>query len=308
MPPISKIPKQVVQEKIFNNPTLSNTASSVPVIKKKKNIEKTKHDVPINRKSVVSYKQEHVSVPITDIHCFINTNNTTVIDSYTKQVVKYQIGKKMYAQPQKRVQMWVTAKKTADFSSFDVTTNHGKMFKVHKKHFKEKNMMVDDINFKYLQWPIRASTPTHSVCDSTILAGHLDTAIIDGLEEDAMNKTAADTNDNSDDEMLNKYINTFTSRPAVKVDMAAHKLPENKEKYCTDWMKKCDGVSTTNSDVAPSLYAPSVAMSDSLMNVTSVSRNVSPVAVSLNTKPNLFEKGRGINNLNTFKGMVFQRN
>ena len=50
----------------------------------------------------------------------------------------------------------------------------------------------------------------------------------------------------------------------------------DKHKYCNDWIERNEGVSANSMDAPPSLYEPSVALSDSLMNITSISQNACP--------------------------------
>ena len=75
--------------------------------------------------------------------------------------------------------------------------------------------------------------------------------------------------------------------------------------YCKDWMQKEEGVSTTNSDDPPSLYAPSVALSDSLLNETSVSCNHALVTVSVPKITKMSQKGRGIQITKDYSNTVF---
>ena len=67
-------------------------------------------------------------------------------------------------------------------------------------------------------------------------------------------------------------------------------------------MAKEYGVPTDNCDVPPSLYAPSVALSDSLLDVTSVSHNVSPFPHTQTKRESL---GRGISTYNKYQNTAF---
>ena len=75
-----------------------------------------------------------------------------------------------------------------------------------------------------------------------------------------------------------------------------------KNMYCTDWMSKQHGISMTNCDAPPSLYAPSVALSDSLSDVTSVLCNAPPQTSYPKPKLNL---GKGINFSTKNENMTF---
>ena len=234
--------------------------------------------------TLTTHTMDKCSVPSKDVQCYISTNvNDT--DSYTKHFVKSQISKKIYAWPEKHLNMHVTPNKCAE--DFGMKTNFTSIgVKINKKHFKEKIMDIDDIDVESLARPMRSSTPTLSISGSTILAGHLDWSL-DELDDDnsTLNKveTGSDDNTDSDDEMFQQYLQRPRQRSAHsnKQQTPEKKNPETQistnDKYRNDWIKKEEGVSTNNCDAPPSLYVPSVALSDSLMDITSVSRNVTPV-------------------------------
>ena len=153
--------------------------------------------------------------------------------------------------------------------------------KLNVKHFIEKKKTtVDDIDLEFLQRPMKCSTPTPSVDNSTILAGHLDISITDiaSTMDDKEEIGLADMPDlDNDDDIFTPYISAIkrkssTTKPVPKLSEV--ETSSDKNTYCSDWIVKNDGVSTNNADAPPSLYDPSVALSDSLMNITSVSRNI----------------------------------
>ena len=79
-------------------------------------------------------------------------------------------------------------------------------------------------------------------------------------------------------DMKSKYLD--------KVEEARQKKKRNitPEEHCIEWMGENSGICTNNGEEAPSLYAPSVKLSDSILDVTSVSRNVcQPKQGMLNT-------------------------
>ena len=144
---------------------------------------------------------------------------------------------------------------------------------------------------------MRSSTPTPSTDGSTILAGHQDI----GLNEDYLEDTKwyDETGSLFQDETLQSSTEDV-SRPATpqkiiqkeenvvetpqkiiqkEENMVENDLePQSKIMYCNDWVQNESGVSTNNTDIAPSIYAPSISLSDSLLDVTSISRSVpSPV-------------------------------
>ena len=108
--------------------------------------------------------------------------------------------------------------------------------------------MIEDIDFEALQRPMRASTPAPSINDtSTIVAGHLDFSIGD--------------------------LESTVCKQEEKDEMIEDLHIDTKAAYCADWMDNQEGISTTNSDPPPSLYASSVSLNDSLLDETSISRN-----------------------------------
>ena len=144
--------------------------------------------------------------------------------------------------------------------------------------------MISDIDGMELR-PIRSSTPTPSIGTSTILAGNIDVSL-DGhdLDTSLEQMTTADDNfeDLENDELFKPYMEAALRRSNMKATARKNRdtpiLGSSKNNYCSDWIEKNEGVCTNNLDAPPSLYEPSVALSDSLLNVTSVSRNVTPQA------------------------------
>ena len=219
-------------------------------------------------------------MPINDVRCYI-ANTSTDLDSYSKKLVAYQIGQKIYVQPEKKVTMHVTPKKSSDAVLNEDSTHPSmlkrsklakeKVIKVNIKHIREKTLTVDDVDLEYLQKPIRSSTPTPNISSSTILAGHLDVSILETFEATHEHTEAEDTDDDDSDDFLQQYMTKKKPSPSP-VTCLQKKDPHiaASNTYCKDWMDKQQGVSSTNSDVPPSLYAPSVAISETLMDVTSV--------------------------------------
>ena len=121
---------------------------------------------------------------------------------------------------------------------------------------------------------MHASTPTPSLPESTILAGHLDLSMIDEIDT-TQHSIAEDIDKNEDsasDDFLDQYLRKIPTQGAK-----VHSTPKpqedktTKQNYCNDRMKRNSGVSITNSDQPPSLNEPGVALSDSLLDLTSVS-------------------------------------
>ena len=94
--------------------------------------------VDANNTNLVTEKNEHRSGPINDIVCYIN-KNVTDIDSYTKNVICYQINKKIYSQPVKRVNMRVTPKKS-DAVFERITQVKPKALRINFKHILKKRI------------------------------------------------------------------------------------------------------------------------------------------------------------------------
>ena len=189
-------------------------------------------------------------VPTNDVKCFLSTNIKT--DLAMKKKLYYQISRKIYNKPA------IPEKKSPEKRSEDklrtpvtesVQAHEQPMpFTFNSQHFSSKKMEIDDLDVAVLGRPMRSSTPTPSV-GGTILAGHLDYY----AEHEA---------DISKD--LKIHDNT-TSKPTENKNM------EPKLKYCNEWMHNEKGVSSTNIDKPPSLYEPSVQLSDSLLDITSIS-------------------------------------
>lgn len=102
----------------------------------------------------------------------------------------------------------------------------------------------------------------------------------------------------STDKLLKQYI-TKKYPTTVKPRNLQKKDLEQKDKYnyCKDWMAHEDGISSTNSDIPPSLYAPSLNFSDSLLDLTSISRN--------NINKGEDTKSRGIDRFDSYKNIKF---
>ena len=158
---------------------------------------------------------------------------------------------------------------------------HEKVVKINIKHFKEKRMRVDDIDVNSLPRPIRSSTPTPLTDTLTIMAGNLDILLEDEhmestLDEYAMVEPNLPISDELDsDESLKKYITVHKTKPKTPASASGQfESNASKEEYCKGWVQQQQGVSTNNGDAPPSLYASSINLADSLMDITSVSRNV----------------------------------
>ena len=185
-----------------------------------------------------------------------------------------------------------------------------KGLKVNLKHFSDKCMKIDDIDVEAIGRPMRSSTPTPSISGSTILAGHLDYSLdaFDDLDSTlhTQEKSAdSDENDSERDEFFNQYLppsqrKQLAAKPKAVIketasDHDSKTTIPNKNNYCEDWMKKEQGVSTTNSNAPPSLYNASIALSDSLLDITSVSRNDPNLAT---TKGRGFKTSKDYSNVN----------
>ena len=94
--------------------------------------------------------------------------------------------------------------------------------------------------------------------------------------------------------------------PAGKQQAKQQTAPEfssdylRKKKYCSEWMKKEEGISHTNSDMPPSLYEPSVDLSQSLLDVTSMSRNE-----ACKNNQNFPQQGRGTQTKSGLDNVMF---
>ena len=263
----------------------------------------TDHDT----KPVIPVSKTHCSVPARDVHCSV-TNNIEDCDPYTKQVVQFQIGQKLYSQQQKRINMHITPRRPIEHFPFEQTG-----LKVNRKHFHEKHMTVDEIDIESLQHPMRASTPMPSIPESTIVAGHLNFST-DEVETriqstDDISSDSEEVEDIQREKEMDEIFAPYMQKIKRNSHSTGHKSEnvtpitdatsynestmQNKNKCCKDWMQKEEGVSTNNYDAPPSLYAPSVALSDSLLDMTSVSRNVSPMTVDKDIKKSP-DKGRAI--------------
>ena len=85
-------------------------------------------------------------------------------------------------------------------------------------HFRQKNFNMDDIDFSYLDSPMRCSTPTPSTDASTIMAGHLDFSV----EEDTLNAT------------LDQFANDFT--PVEDPDPNENKNTTNEDNFLNSFI------------------------------------------------------------------------
>ena len=226
----------------------------------------------------VTGEKVHCSIPTKDISCSVTKN--VDIDAYTRNLVRMQIRTKIYTQPAVP-NTRMTHKKCAEDFGIDVTSQlkkSSKTLKINKKYFAEKNMKIDDIDIDVLEQPIRSSTPTPSIGSSTILAGNIDVSLND-VEETLDDDEITDL---EKDDLFRLYIvaskrNSLRRKEHVVPDPSATTTGSlSKTTYCSDWMKKNDGVSTNNIDAPPSLYEPSVTLSDTLLNLTSISCNASP--------------------------------
>ena len=121
-------------------------------------------------------------MPEKDVKCYVTKN--TEIDGFTKHIVRYQVSKKIYTTPKVNTRMAPQKKaekaekekteedkqkKEADVENTDSTRYSNPGLKCNKIVFKKN---IDNIDVDLLLSPIRASTPTPSHHDSTILAGH----------------------------------------------------------------------------------------------------------------------------------------
>ena len=314
MPPPKKVPPFPSQIKLVRKESDPDFFAARPkdnsgTIREKERIG-GKNSVGVNIKPVVTKDQLRCYVPKEDVPCSVTTNVTNT-DEYTKQFVKKQISKKIFRKAEKRVNMTVTPKrKDEGYALQERSSLTPKKFKLNEKHFSEKNMNVSDIDIDTLDRPIRCSTPTPSISGSTILAGHLDYTIDEMDTTLDRNEDNEDPLSDDDDDFFKKFINV----PDRKHDNGGRKAEEsgggsvenidkNKNTLCTEWIKNESGVCTNNGDEPPSLYAPSAALSDSLLDITSVSRNIKPVAVKSTQKYS--NSGMGIKNENKHSNTTF---
>ena len=245
-------------------------------------------------------------VPTKDVRCYI-TKDVADLDITTKKMVLSQIGNKIFKKPNIRL---TPNKQANSFGESHITNSSNKnSIKIDTKHFATKNKSVGDLDIESLPTPIRCSMPTPSTDGSTILVGHLDFSL--GPDESELNSKCedefeeteddadegdddADDDDNDDDEMFKEFINTPTRMNTVKhkkiynekEDIELHR----KNMLCSKWMQNETGISTNNNDVAPSLYEPSVTLSGSLLDVTSVSHNIPTPQKNLSSRKVLAQK------------------
>ena len=319
------VPKPQVVQKPHQYDLLTAKSTSGKILEscEKGSSERFTANITPNPKTLLPMTKQHCSIPSEDVKCY-TTNIDGNIDDYTKQMVRYQISRKIYAKSMKRVNICVTPHKLGEVldAKRDVQPSY---LKVNKKHFKEKNMNIEDIDIESINQPIRSSTPTPSVSDSTILAGHIDYSMIDDLDSTMCTKNldACEQDDDIDvlDEVFQQYVQESKGNSSVHRKKEAKKTGDgdkisdtdegitdtnkfvNKDNYCKDWMEKHDGINTNNVEAPPSLYAPSLDMSMSLMDITSVSRNLQP-ETGYDTKINN-KTGRGITNSKDYNNTQF---
>ena len=290
-------------EKVVASPTLMPPPKIVPKIQPVPVIRDTKITMKGSINNVITdtssddngftVRKLRCYVPSKDVLCSVNKNVN--IDNCTKKLVTNQISNKIFSKPLEVGHG--TNRKPVENSVVEVAgepkTAHSVKF--NKKYFAHKNMKVDDIDLVCLQKPMRSSTPTPSVDESTIMAGNIKMSLDwNDLEQSvqAPQSAAADV------VAKNKEIFPLSTG---KSDGEEHcTQPSGGVNYCTDWIVKSDGVSTNNSDAPPSLYAPSVALSDSLLNTTSISRT--PCQSSQNKGK---EMSKATTNFDRYKNTVF---
>ena len=193
----------------------------------------------------------------------------------------------------------MTPKKCAESFGIGVTNaiKNSAGVKFNMSHFKSKKLEIDEIDVDSLQNPIRSSTPTPSIDSSTIIASHLDYS---GIGDDLVcdDEPTDKQEDHDKDEILQSYIDAANKK--VRSTPVMKQASQESDNYIKDWMKKEDGVCEDNTDVAPSLYALSVTLSDSLLDVTSVSRNI-PKPI-----PKTYQKqGRALNTSRDYSNTKF---
>ena len=206
----------------------------------------------------------------------------------------------------------MTPKKCAGDFGIQVTKaikESGYPLKVNVQYFKKKKKTVDDIDVNYLQQPIRSSTPTPSETDcSTIMAGHLDYTIDEEYERSVQPSTDINETENESQDSLECYLLDLNAKSTSRgVEKKKKHTFEDKTQsksngYCQDWMQKEQGVSTTNSDAPPSIYEPSLILSKSLLDVTSISRNEPTNTAKSDPSKNT---GRPVNNYDSYSNTVF---
>ena len=222
----------------------------------------------LSANNIVSLDKDiRCSVPTNDVKCYIA--NHCMVDQVHKKFLHQQIVKKIYTTPTK-----MTPKKCDGKFGIEVTEPiKAQPLKFSQQHFSKKRKDVGEIDVKILDRPIRCSTPTPSH-DATILAGHID------FPSDLDNTMAACDDAENLLTVAETFIKPMEKEGSAENTKSKAKSQENRQDktdYCTEWMATQSGVCTNNSDVAPSLYEPTVELSESLLNVTSVSRNTPPV-------------------------------
>ena len=299
MPPPIGLPKPHPVEKFVpkmaKNKEFSVGTSNKLAVLKQPNTDSNINNCYVERTFVQKNKY---SKPTKDVKCFVTKN--TDIDNETKVLISNQITRKIYTTP-----LSATAKKSGERVGIEVTkplqsskSESGNGLKMNDSYFTKKKMVIDEIDVESLK-PIRCSTPTPSVDGSTILAGHLDYSI-DGNED--TNSTSENKTDESDND---DYDTDDGLKPVLeKMNIQSNKKKQNttpkKSTYCNEWMKREEGVSTENSDPPPSLYNSTISFSDSLLDVTSVSRNMN----AQKNAQSVPKSGRGID-VEKYKNTVF---
>ena len=202
--------------------------------------------------------------------CYITNKQESEL--FPKKLFKQQVCKKIYTMPKEN-----NYKKSVENSGIEETESKkycGQQIKLNDSHFKKKKLHIGDIEFESLGTPMRSSTPTPSDA-STILAGHLDF----GLGDDDMGLTGVFEAANEQNGDLFKPIVTCEDMSMAADFTKPKETPAEtnsngpKGSYCSEWMAKENGVSLENADIPPSIFDNTVSMSDSLLDITSVSRN-----------------------------------
>ena len=295
MPPPSQLPKYKpsvqITQKIVTSPEANKlvlSPVSVPVYDNGR--------ISTNNQNTLT--GEKCSVTSNDVMCF--TTNIGQLVPQKKALTRQQLNKKIYTSPGT---ITVKNNNKAYNKSHDRVTNDVKKMppplKLNKQHFSTKHMDLADLDVNSLDPPIRCSTPNPSL-DGTILARHLDYSMD---VEAAMKK---EENEIPDGRQLGCEENSENdSKPQIKSSNEIRKSsseapidPEVKQ-YCNSWVQKQAGVCTNNNDKAPTLYEPSIDLSKSLLDTTSISCNVPP------PNPNIQKKKTGFNNFEKYKNTVF---